>query len=373
MAVLLIVYFYTSINYSNNNIVYFFRMWLAVVFFVLILTLLAYLDTKKPTNYPPGPNWLPFLGSALAVYKIRKRTGYLYTATAELAKNFGPVIGLRIGRDRQVIAYGYDAIKQMLTDDDFSGRPTGIFYEARTWGTRRGVLLTDEIFWQEQRKFVIRHLRDFGFGRRDMGEMVESEAEDLVKSVMNKMVDGKAIIPMADIFGVSVLNTLWMMMAGVRYNPEDKELKTLQAILSELFSNIDMIGCLFSQFPFLRFVAPDFSGYNGYKKTHVQIWKFLRDELDKHLKSHKPNAPRDFMDVYIDMLNSPEKKSSFSESQLLAICMDLFMAGSETTSKTLGFCFLYLLLYPEVMKKAQEEIDQVVGRDRTPLLSDRAK
>lgn len=52
--------------------------------------------------------------------------------------------------------------------------------------------------------------------------------------------------------------------------------------------------------------------------------------------------------------------------------MDMFMAGSETTSKSLGFGFLYMLLYPEVQKKAQEEIDRVVG-SRLPTLNDRPK
>lgn len=65
--------------------------------------------------------------------------------------------------------------------------------------------------------------------------------------------------------------------------------------------------------------------------------------------------------------------SSSSESQLLAICMDMFMAGSETTTKSLGFCFLYLLLYPDVQRRAQAEIDTVVGRDRLPSLNDRPK
>lgn len=61
------------------------------------------------------------------------------------------------------------------------------------------------------------------------------------------------------------------------------------------------------------------------------------------------------------------------EQQLLAICMDMFMAGSETTSKSLGFGFLYMLLNQDVIKKAQEEIDRVVGRDRLPTLNDRPK
>ena len=77
------------------------------------------------------------------------------------------------------------------------------------------------------------------------------------------------------------------------------------------------------------------------------------------------------MDVYLETLYSKEKKASFSESQLLAICMDMFMAGSETTSKSLGFGFLYMLLYPEVQRKAQEEIDRVVGHERMPTLNDR--
>lgn len=63
----------------------------------------------------------------------------------------------------------------------------------------------------------------------------------------------------------------------------------------------------------------------------------------------------------------------FTESQLLAICIDLFMAGSETTSKALDFCFLYLILFPNVQKKAQEEIDKIIGHERFPSLADRSR
>lgn len=87
----------------------------------------------------------------------------------------------------------------------------------RTWGIRRGLLLTDQEFWQEQRKFVLRHLREFGFGRRTMGGLVEDEASELVKYFKNKVMEGNNILPMRDAFGVCVLNTLWTMLAGIRY------------------------------------------------------------------------------------------------------------------------------------------------------------
>ena len=107
--------------------------------------------------------------------------------------------------------------------------------------------------------------------------------------------------------------------------------------------------------------------------THQQLWKFLNNELENHKKSYKSYDLRDFMDSYLEELANCDKKESFSETQLLAICLDLFIAGSETTNKTLEFMFLYLLLYPEVQKKAQEEIDTVIGRERYPALSDKTK
>jgi hypothetical protein len=50
-----------------------------------------------------------------------------------------------------------------------------------------GVLLTDEEFWQDQRRFVLRHLKEFGFGRRTMAELVEEEAGQLVKAFQQKL------------------------------------------------------------------------------------------------------------------------------------------------------------------------------------------
>lgn len=351
-------------------------MWILVlVLFSVVVALLSYLDMKKPKNYPPGPKWLPVLGSALTVNSLRKQTGYLYRATICLAESYGPIVGLKVGKDRQVVCCGYNAIKEMLTKEEFDGRPQGPFYETRTWGTRRGLLLTDEEFWVEQRRFVLRHLREFGFGKRTMAELVQEEAVQLVDDFKKKIAMSKngigEVFEMRDAFSVGVLNTLWSMMASKRYNEDDIELKNLQALLTELFANIDMVGALFSQFPFLRFIAPEASGYKSFVNIHQQVWKFLKAELDDHKETFILNQPRDLMDVYLQMLHSDDKKESYSESQLLAICMDMFMAGSETTSKSLGFGFLYLLLNPEVQKKAQEEIDRVVGRDRLPTLNDR--
>lgn len=57
----------------------------------------------------------------------------------------------------------------------------------------------------------------------------------------------------------------------------------------------------------------------------------------------------------------------------MSLLLDLFMAGSETTSNTLGFAMLYMIVYPEVQAKVQAELDEFVGRNRWPTFADRSR
>ncbi|XP_027384787.1 cytochrome P450 2C42-like [Bos indicus x Bos taurus] len=62
----------------------------------------------------------------------------------------------------------------------------------------------------------------------------------------------------------------------------------------------------------------------------------------------------------------------FTFGSLTATIFDLFGAGTETTSTTLGYGLLLLLKHPEVIAKAQEEIDHELGRHRSPCMEDRS-
>lgn len=208
-----------------------------------------------------------------------------------------------------------------------------------------------------------------------MSQLIEDEAQELVTYIQNTIsYDDTNIFRIDTLFSVSILNTLWKMMAGVRYEAKDKKMRELQSILNELLASLSMMGTTFSYFPILKYLAPEKSGYNLYVMTHLRIWEFLYKELHYHKKTINFDEPRDVMDVYLSLLNSSKNlPNSFTEEQLLATCMDMFMAGSETTNNTMSFCFLYLILNPEIQQKAQEEIDFIVGKNRTPTLDDRPK
>lgn len=51
----------------------------------------------------------------------------------------------------------------------------------------------------------------------------------------------------------------------------------------------------------------------------------------------------------------------------------LSAAGSETTSSAVEWCILAMITHPDIQKRAQSELDTVVGRERPPTLADRAQ
>ena len=100
------------------------------------------------------------------------------------------------------------------------------------------------------------------------------------------------------------------------------------------------------------------------------MYDLMREIIKQHKETFDEDNPRDFIDVYLkEMKTNPDV--SFTEEQLMVNAFDLFGAGSETTSTTLAWAVCYMILYPEVQRRVQEEIDQELG-GRPPCLADRS-
>lgn len=71
----------------------------------------------------------------------------------------------------------------------------------------------------------------------------------------------------------------------------------------------------------------------------------------------------------MDLVKAQDSKG-FSDDLACYISGSLLEAGSDTTAATLMAFVQAMVLFPEVQKKAQEEIDRVVGSDRFPTMED---
>ncbi|KAK6166913.1 hypothetical protein SNE40_023514 [Patella caerulea] len=106
----------------------------------------------------------------------------------------------------------------------------------------------------------------------------------------------------------------------------------------------------------------------------LAVEQFIANRIEKRRQVFDKNDIKDFIDVYLDTsANDESSTSTITESNTRRIILDLFFAGSDTTSTTLDWAMLFMILHPKVQKKCQEEIDSVVGDGRMIDWSDRSK
>uniref|UniRef100_A0A182WIH0 Cytochrome P450 n=1 Tax=Anopheles minimus TaxID=112268 RepID=A0A182WIH0_9DIPT len=349
-------------------------MWDGALIAIVVLSVLYCLwDARKPKNYPPGPTWLPFIGSGLVVLTLSRSLRYFHLMWSALCQQYGNVVGVRFGQDRIIVVSGREAIRAMYTMEQFDGRPDGFFFRMRSFGQRLGVALTDGAFWNEQRKFTIRTMKQLGMGRNEFVRVIEREVQELVENFRRRAAAGETF-PMHSAMDIALLNVLWVLLAGQRYELENERLAWLAETIHQTFHVIDMSGGTLNRFPWLRFVCPESSGYGPMLRLLKPLWGFLEETIETIRKNpHCPNRRDSLISAFLVEMSRAQHHSSFTDSQLVSLCLDLFQASIETISSVLGFAFQYMLHYPDVMQKVQRELDAIVGPDRLPTANDRSQ
>jgi len=101
-------------------------------------------------------------------------------------------------------------------------------------------------------------------------------------------------------------------------------------------------------------------------KDSTEMLSRLATDVRDQIK--KGNAPASFTKTLWEKREgNPE---ALSEREIAYATGSLFGAGSDTSSATLMSFFLAMTCFPRVAAEAQEELDRVVGRDRSPTWSD---
>ncbi|XP_037775115.1 methyl farnesoate epoxidase-like [Penaeus monodon] len=288
-----------------------------------------------------------------------------------ISHNYGAVIGIFFAHKPVVVVNGWEAIKESLQNDDLNGRPEISLRKIMQGGVLRGVMFVEGEFWKEQRRFSLHHFRNLGFGKRSHESVIHEEAKELIDEIL----DADGSVKLQSVVGISSINILWAVMGGDRFPRKDPQLMHLVDSLNKLFRAGDPSGGLVGAFPFLRHFVSRANRAVIVMHGFALVEEFIKKAVEQHKESLDPNNPRDFIDIYLNEinneLNNSKMCSTFSEKQLIAVCTDVFSAGAETGSATVAFAVMLMCLFPEVMKKVQEEIDSVIGRNRFPSMADR--
>lgn len=235
-----------------------------------------------------------------------------------------------------------------------------------------GITGTDGEFWAEQRNFVTKHLRLAGYGRQPMEIQIQNELNELLAIIEGykeqPVWPGKFLAP-------SVINVLWTFTASEKISRDDKSLARLLELMQARSKALDMSGGVLNSMPFLRFIAPEKTYYNLITRFNQELHDFFMASIKQHkLDYTEERATDDLIYAYInEMKNREGTVTNFTDLQLIMIILDLFIAGSQTTSITLDVALMTMVLYPDVQAKVQYEIDRILGDDQLPSLSDKTQ
>ncbi|XP_022614938.1 cytochrome P450 2J2-like [Seriola dumerili] len=336
-----------------------FTGWLLFGFVLLLLT--DVVRNWRPHNFPPGPWAVPFLGNVF--------TGVDFKTMEKLAQEYGPVFSLRRGSERMVFISGYKMVKEALVNqlDSFVDRPVVPLFHVVFKGL--GIALSNGYLWKKQRKFTNTHLRYFGEGQKSLEKYIEVESNILCEAFQEEQ--GRQFNPHYTITN-AVSNIISSVVFGHRFEYSDQNFRKVLELDNEA---VLLAGSpqtqLYDAFPGLLKYLP--GPHQTFHSNYKEIVMFLRKEIEKHQEEWNANDPRDYVDVYLaEMEKKKEDPSAGFNIETLLICtLDLIEAGTETAATTLRWALLYMIHYPEIQKKVQEEIDRVIGQSRHPTMADR--
>jgi len=111
----------------------------------------------------------------------------------------------------------------------------------------------------------------------------------------------------------------------------------------------------------------------GFKRDALEWRKLLvslQDTPFADLKCRMANGTADPSFCTYSLSKIDELDLS-KEYHIKSVAGALYVAGTDTTLTAVANCVLALLNYPDVLKKAQEEIDKVIGPGNLPTFEDR--
>ncbi|XP_056671009.1 cytochrome P450 2J2-like isoform X1 [Monodelphis domestica] len=329
----------------------------------ILLILASYLQRKRrQANYPPGPSPLPLLGNFFQIDFKKPQVAF-----QEFVRKYGNVFCMELGSFTFVFVTGMPLIKEVLVNQDqvFIDRPQSVL---RSYAFKSsGLIMSEGQAWKHQRRFTLMTLKNFGLGKRTLEHRIQEEAMYLTEAIREEK--GQPFDPHLQINN-AVSNIICSITFGHRFEYHDSQFRELLMSLDEVTVLEARWECqLFDTFPWIMRFLP------GPHQKFFREWKKLESFVVNVIKQHKEDQnseeAQDFIDAYLKELSKDNISSSFNEDNLVCCTLDLFFAGTETTSTILRWALLYMALYPEIQDKIQAEIDRVIGQSRQPTMADR--
>ncbi|XP_026378995.1 cytochrome P450 82C4-like [Papaver somniferum] len=360
-------------QFSITNVVI--SLFVFVLYYLLVWRPSTKSSLKMKNQAPEPAGSLPFIGHL----HLMNRSSPQHVALGAMADKYGPVFTVLIGVHRALVVSSWEAAKECFTTNDkvFVSRPRQAAGKYIGYDNAMLSFASDGKYWNEIRKIMKTEL--LSNNRLALVRNVwESEIATSIKVLYDAnwgvdRIEGAqrapVLVEMKQWIGDLTLNMSSKMIAGRRCfgDATDQEAEKCQKGLRDFVKVLGLIT-LGDMIPFLAWLDLD-----GREREIKSAGKNLDHILSGWLEEHKAKRSlscstdeKDWMDLMLSVLDkNPKLNRSFDADTInKATCLGLLQGGSVWTMFTVLWAVALLVNHPHVLKKAHDELDIHVGKER---------
>ncbi|KAI4558064.1 hypothetical protein MJG53_021186, partial [Ovis ammon polii x Ovis aries] len=349
-------------------------MWVLLAVFLLTLAYLFWPKTKHSgAKYPRSLPSLPLVGSL----PFLPRRGQQHENFFKLQEKYGPIYSFRLGSKTTVMIGHHQLAREVLLKKgkEFSGRPKVATLDILS-DNQKGIAFADHgAHWQLHRKLVLNAFALFKDGNLKLEKIINQEANVLCDFLATQ--HGQSI-DLSEPLSLAVTNIISFICFNFSFKNEDPALKAIQNVNDGI---LEVLGkeVLLDIFPALKVrMGPGPTGRPQHTLT-MGLLPLHRLPISPNQENFTSDSITNLLHILMqakvnaDNNNTgPEQDSKLlSNRHMLATIADIFGAGVETTTSVIKWIVAYLLHHPSLKKRIQDSIDQNIGFNRTPTISDR--
>ena len=171
----------------------------------------------------------------------------------------------------------------------------------------------------------------------------------------------KSPVDITNIMKYTTANIMISIMFDKQYAHNDDKLVELVNLITEWYNQLNTSAYLVPPIPLPRWAHQIYfrKEHNSFVRATEKFRSYIFQEIKHHKQTFDPEILRDFIDVYLKKRSIEKLGRSFVDTVMI-----FFPDGVDTMAIFMRWILLYVTLHPEVQKKIQAEIDQVVGTNR---------
>ncbi|KAL2328706.1 hypothetical protein Fmac_022133 [Flemingia macrophylla] len=342
---------------------------LVILFFSVFLLLQLSRKNKSQAHlrYPPSPPAIPIIGHLQLLKPL------IHQAFRDLSLRYGPLISLRVGSVQFVVVSTPSLAKEFLKTNEliFSSRKMNMAINMVTYHNATFAFAPYDTYWKFMKKLSTTQL----LGNQTLAQFLPirtRELHEFIKTLFEKSKARESVNLTEELLRLSN-NIISQMMLSIKSSGTNSQAEQARALVREVTQ-------IFGEFN-----VSDFFGFcenldvQGFKKRAMDIHRRYDALLEKIISDREESRRKekvkgycedghgkvmDFLDILLDVAEQKDCEVELTRNHVKSLILDYFTAATDTTAISVEWTIAELFNNPIVLKKAQEEVEKVVGNKR---------